>query len=125
MLERFRNLEGKRRDEDEDEPDAPTGSRASAIGRIEPRRTAPTPAVRDPFAPPDDDAEVPLELSHDDLAAPARNRAQHQAHARQEPAPVPERIVEGEVAKLAAPAPAHPAAPRARARPASTPLEEG
>ena len=82
-LDRFKKLERAR-------PDAPGGDRDQDAGKsmrfqnIEaPTAAAETPAL-DPFAPPPDEAEVPLEIAADDAAERDRLRAEREAHAQEQ-----------------------------------------
>ena len=80
-FDRFKKLERAR-------PDAPDGdvpSDAGAsmrFGKIEARKETPAPKERDPFAPPPDESEVPLEISADDAAHRDQLRAEREAKAK-------------------------------------------
>ena len=80
-LDRFKKLERAR-------PDAPGGDRAAEpgaslrFGKIEARKDTPEKSAPDPFAPPPDDAEVPLEIAADDAADRDRLRAEREARAK-------------------------------------------
>ncbi len=79
-LDRFKKLERAR-------PDAPGGDRdenagkSMRFGKIEARKDAPAKAAPDPFAPPPEDSEVPLEIAADDVAERDRLRAEREAKA--------------------------------------------
>ena len=82
-LDRFKKLERAR-------PDAPGGDRppeadagaSLRFGKIEARKDAPATQERDPFAPPDESPEVPLEIAADDAADRDRLRAEREAKAK-------------------------------------------
>lgn len=80
-LDRFKKLERAR-------PDAPGGDRdenagaSMRFGKIEARKDAAPKPPPDPFAPPPEDAEVPLEIAADDAAERDRLRAEREAKAR-------------------------------------------
>lgn len=81
-LDRFKKLERAR-------PDAPGGDRDESggkslrFGKIEARKDAPEKAAPDPFAPPPDDSDVPLEIAADDAAERDRLRAERAAKAQE------------------------------------------
>ena len=81
-LDRFKKLERAR-------PDAPGGDRdenagkSMRFGKIEARKDAPAKAAPDPFAPPPEDSEVPLEIAADDAADAERLRAERVARAQE------------------------------------------
>jgi hypothetical protein len=82
-LDRFKKLERAR-------PDAPGGDRphdadagaSLRFGKIEARKDAEPKPAHDPFAPPPDDPEVPLEIAADDVAHRDRLRAEREAKAK-------------------------------------------
>ncbi|MBL9013242.1 MAG: hypothetical protein JNL83_03645 [Myxococcales bacterium] len=80
-LDRFKKLERAR-------PDAPGGDRTPdpgaslRFGKIEARKDAAEQPATDPFAPPPDDPEVPLEIAADDAAERDRLRAEREAKAQ-------------------------------------------
>ena len=82
-FDRFKKLERAR-------PDVPGGDRPAdadagaslRFGKIEARKDTPENTAPDPFAPPSDAAEVPLEISADDAAHRDRLRAEREAKAK-------------------------------------------
>ena len=80
-LDRFKKLERAR-------PDAPGGDRdqdagkSVRFGKIEARKEDAAPAERDPFAPPHEETDAPLEIAADDAAERDRLRAEREASAQ-------------------------------------------
>lgn len=79
-FDRFRKLERAR--PDAPDADAAQPSQSMRFHKIEPPKEAASAAAPDPFAPPPDDAEIPLEIAHDDARDRDRLRAQREASAK-------------------------------------------
>ena len=78
-FDRFEKIERAREEQPDDEPLAQTSGR---FGKIEQRKDeAPKPAP-DPFAPPPDDSDVPLEVAQDDVREVARRKEEKRSKAQ-------------------------------------------
>lgn len=77
-FDRFTKLERAR----PDGADEPVPQSSLRFGRIEARKAAPAPAVRDPFAPPPEDMEEALEVAEDDDRAIARHKEERRQKAQ-------------------------------------------
>jgi len=77
-FDRFKKLERAR-------PDAPDDAQAQSshrFAKIEAPKPAPAPAAHDPFAPPPEDADVPLEIADSDAREIERAKAEKLARAQ-------------------------------------------
>jgi hypothetical protein len=77
-FDRFRKLERAR----PDQPDEPNPQSSLRFGKIEARKEAPKPAAHDPFAPPPEELEVPLEVARDDDPVIARAKEEKRVKAQ-------------------------------------------
>lgn len=77
-FDRFKKLERARPDAD-DEPKPQSSLR---FGKIEARKEPAATRPRDPFAPPPEELEVPLEVAHDDDRMVARAKEEKRAKAQ-------------------------------------------
>jgi hypothetical protein len=77
-FDRFKKLERAR----PDQPDEPRAQSSLRFGRIEARTDPAAPPVRDPFAPPPDELDAPLEVAHDDDRAVALAKEERRVKAQ-------------------------------------------
>lgn len=77
-FDRFKKLERAR----PDAPDEPAPQSSLRFGKIEARKDEPAAPAHDPFAPPPDDADVPLEVDDRDVLEVERQKAERAARAK-------------------------------------------
>lgn len=77
-FDRFKKLERAR----PDHPDEPSPQSSLRFGKIEARKETPAKAPRDPFAPPPEDLEAPLEVADDEDRAVARHKEEKRVKAQ-------------------------------------------
>ena len=77
-FDRFKKLERAR----PNAPEEPPPQSSLRFGKIEARKEAPAAKPHDPFSPPSEDAEVPLEVADDDARDVERQKAERLAKAK-------------------------------------------